>query len=68
LTGCSGEVFLASIERERVPTPCPIVAREIPLIDRVEEMKLLKEAVNRTIQGEGGIVFLYEEAGIGRAL
>jgi len=57
---------LASLERERVPSPRPIAAREIPLIDRVEEMKLLKEAVDRTIQGEGGLVFLYGEAGIGK--
>jgi predicted ATPase/Tfp pilus assembly protein PilF len=57
---------LASIERERVPSPRPIATREIPLIDRVEEMKLLKEAVDRTIQGEGGLVFLYGEAGIGK--
>ena len=57
---------MASIERERVPSPRPIAAREIPLIDRVEEMKTLKEAVDRTIQGEGGLVFLYGEAGIGK--
>jgi len=57
---------LASLERERVPSPRPIAAREIPLIDRVEEMKLLKETVDRTIQGEGSLVFLYGEAGIGK--
>jgi len=57
---------LASLERGRIPSPRPIVAREIPLVDRVEEMKLLKEAVDRTIQGEGGLVFLYGEAGIGK--
>jgi predicted ATPase len=57
---------LASLERDHVPSPRPIAAREIPLIDRVEEMKLLKEAVDRTIQGEGGLVFLYGEAGIGK--
>jgi tetratricopeptide (TPR) repeat protein len=57
---------LTSLERNRVPSPRPIAAREIPLIDRVEEMKLLKEAVDRTIQGEGGLVFLYGEAGIGK--
>ena len=57
---------MTSLERERVPSPRPIAAREIPLIDRVEEMKLLKEAVDRTIQGEGGLVFLYGEAGIGK--
>jgi tetratricopeptide (TPR) repeat protein len=57
---------LASLERDRVPSPRPIPAREIPLIDRLEEMKLLKEAVDRAIQGEGGLVFLYGEAGIGK--
>ena len=36
---------MASLERERVPSPRPIAGREIPLIDRVEEMKLLKEAL-----------------------
>jgi tetratricopeptide (TPR) repeat protein len=29
-------------------------------------MKTLKEAMNRTIQGEGGVVFLHGEAGIGK--
>ena len=57
---------MASLERGRVPSPRPIAAKEIPLIDRVEEMKLLKEAVDRTIQGEGGLVLLYGEAGIGK--
>ncbi len=57
---------MTSLERGRIPSPRPIAAREIPLIDRVEEMKLLKEAVDRTIQGEGGLVFLYGEAGIGK--
>ena len=57
---------MASLERGRIPSPRPIAAREIPLIDRVEEMKLLKEAVDRTIQGEGGLVLLYGEAGIGK--
>jgi tetratricopeptide (TPR) repeat protein len=57
---------LTSLERGRIPSPRPIAAKEIPLIDRVEEMKLLKEAVDRTIQGEGGLVLLYGEAGIGK--
>jgi predicted ATPase len=57
---------LTSLERDRVPSPRPIPAREIPLIDRLEEMTLLKEAVDRAIQGEGGLVFLYGEAGIGK--
>lgn len=57
---------MASVERGRIPSPRPIAAREIQLVDRVEEMKLLKEAVDRTIQGEGGLVLLYGEAGIGK--
>ena len=57
---------MTSLERDHVPGPRPIAAREIPLINRVEEMKLLKEAVDRTVQGEGGLVFLYGEAGIGK--
>jgi tetratricopeptide (TPR) repeat protein len=57
---------LTSLERDRVPSPRSIATREIPLIDRIEEMKLLKEAVDRTIQGEGGLVLLYGEAGIGK--
>jgi tetratricopeptide (TPR) repeat protein len=57
---------LTSVERGRVPSPRPVAVREIPLIDRVEEMRLMKEAVDRAIQGEGGLVFLYGEAGIGK--
>jgi tRNA A37 threonylcarbamoyladenosine biosynthesis protein TsaE len=57
---------LTSLERGHVPSPRPIASKEIQLVDRVEEMKLLKEAVDRTVQGEGGLVFLYGEAGIGK--
>nr|MDO8132987.1 AAA family ATPase [Candidatus Njordarchaeum guaymaensis] len=57
---------MASLERGRIPSPRPIAVREIPLVNRVEEMKLLKEAVDRAVQGEGGLVFLYGEAGIGK--
>jgi tetratricopeptide (TPR) repeat protein len=49
-----------------VPCPRPVAAREIELIDRVEEMNLLRGAVDRTVGGEGGLVFLYGEAGIGK--
>ena len=49
-----------------VPSPRPLAMREIELIDRVEEMRLLREAVDRTVRGEGGVVFLYGEAGIGK--
>jgi tetratricopeptide (TPR) repeat protein len=40
--------------------------KEVPLVDRAEEMRLLKEAVDRAVQGEGGVVFLHGEAGIGK--
>jgi tetratricopeptide (TPR) repeat protein len=57
---------LTSLERDRSRSAFPIGAKEIPLVDRTEEMNVLKEAVDRTIQGEGGLVFLYGEAGIGK--
>jgi len=57
---------LASLDRERVPSPRPIAVREIPLIDRVEEMNVLKEAVYGAVQSEGSLVFIHGEAGIGK--
>lgn len=49
-----------------VPSPRPVAVREIELIDRVEEMRLLREATDRATNGQGGVVFLYGEAGIGK--
>jgi len=40
--------------------------REIQLIDRDEEMQVLREAADRAARGEGGVVFLHGEAGIGK--
>ena len=57
---------MASLERDRVPPARPLASMETQLIDRVEEMKLLKEAADRAISGEGGVVFLCGEAGIGK--
>jgi tetratricopeptide (TPR) repeat protein len=57
---------LASLERDRIPSPRPVAAREVPLVDRVEEMNVLKEAVYRAVHGEGGLVFIHGEAGIGK--
>ena len=54
------------MERDRIPSPRPIAAREVPLIDRVEEMNVLKEAVYNAVHGEGGLVFVHGEAGIGK--
>jgi adenylate cyclase len=61
-----GKGCLASLERDRIPSPRPIAAREVPLVDRVEEMNVLKEAVYRAVHGEGGLVFVHGEAGIGK--
>jgi predicted ATPase/KaiC/GvpD/RAD55 family RecA-like ATPase len=57
---------LASLERDRVPVARPIRAKEVPLVDRTEEMNTLKEAVYNAAHGEGGLVFVHGEAGIGK--
>jgi len=49
-----------------VPSPRPLARKEIQLVDRVEEMSLLREAVDRAVRGEGGLLFLRGEAGIGK--
>jgi len=49
-----------------VPSPRPLARKEIQLVDRVEEMNQLKEAVDRAVRGEGNLVFLRGEAGIGK--
>jgi len=49
-----------------VPAPRPTAVREVQLINRVEEMGLLREAVERAVHSEGGVAFLYGEAGIGK--
>jgi len=57
---------LTSLEHDRVPGPHPVATREVPLVNRVEEMRLLKEAVDDAIHGQGGLVLLYGEPGIGK--
>jgi len=57
---------LASLEHGRIPTPRTVAAREVPLVDRTEEMEVLKEAVYSAVHGEGGLVFVHGEAGIGK--
>jgi predicted ATPase len=49
-----------------VPGPRPVAVREVQLIDRVEEMSLLREVVDKAVRGEGGLIFLCGEAGIGK--
>jgi len=61
------EVFVPSRKPSVVvPSPRPYAVREVQLINRVEEMGLFREAVDRAVRGEGGVVFLYGEAGIGK--
>jgi tetratricopeptide (TPR) repeat protein len=57
---------LTSLEHDRVPSPLPIASKEVPLVDRAEEMNVLKEAVYRAVHGEGGLIFVHGEAGIGK--
>ena len=62
-------VGLVSSDKPRVvvPTPRPVAMREIQLIDRDEEMQVLREAADRAARGEGGVVLLHGEAGIGKS-
>lgn len=57
---------MPSRKRIIVPSPRPTAVREIQLIDRVQEMQVLREVVDRAIGGQGGVVFLHGEAGIGK--
>jgi predicted ATPase len=54
------------LEPEVFPNTNPATAKESPLIDRVKEMDLLKEAADKAISDQGGLIFLYGEAGIGK--
>ena len=43
-----------------------VAVKETPLIDRAEEMGLLKEAADKVTGEQGRLIFLYGEAGIGK--
>jgi len=61
------EVFVPSHKPSVVvPIPRPSAVREVQLIDRAEEMRLLREAADKAVRSEGGVAFLYGEAGIGK--
>jgi tetratricopeptide (TPR) repeat protein len=61
------EVYAPSAKPSMVvPSPRPLAVKEVQLIDRVEEMSLLREAVDKAVRGEGGLIFLCGEAGIGK--
>ena len=65
--GVLREVYVPSHEPSMVvPSPRPSVLRGVQLVDRVEEMTILEEVVDKAIGGEGGVAFLYGEAGIGK--
>jgi tetratricopeptide (TPR) repeat protein len=49
---------------ERMPTPEPRWAQ--PLVDREQEIKTLRARLDATLRGEGGLVFITGEAGIGK--
>jgi len=49
-----------------VPSSRSVMPKETPLINRIEEMELLKGSAESAIRGEGCTVFLYGEAGIGK--
>ena len=57
---------MSSREHEVVPSTRSLAIKETQLIDRTDEMKLLREAVDRAVHSEGGVAFLYGEAGIGK--
>ncbi len=57
---------MSSRKRIIVPSPRPTAMKEIQLIDRAEEMQVLREAADRAAGGQGSVVFLYGEAGIGK--
>jgi tetratricopeptide (TPR) repeat protein len=60
------EAYGPSVKAVVVPSPRPIAEREIQLIDRTDEMTVLRDAVDKAVRGEGGLVFLYGEPGIGK--
>jgi len=60
------EAYLPAHKPVVVPSPRPVAVKEVQLIDRVEELGLLRGAVDKAVSGEGGVFFLCGEAGIGK--
>lgn len=58
---------MTSLECDRVPSSRPIATKEVPLVDRIEEMNVLKEALHRAIHVEDCLVSTWGEAEIGKA-
>lgn len=57
---------MAPLDHGVVPIPNPTQEKATPLVDRVEEMNVLKDALYRAIHGQGSLVLIYGEAGIGK--
>jgi len=49
---------------ETIPSPEPQWAQ--PLVDREQEMRILRARLDAALRGEGGLVFITGEAGIGK--
>ena len=63
----SEEILPPSVKPDaRVSVYRPTATREAPLIDRAEEMNAIREAIDRAFRGEGGLVFVNGEVGIGK--
>lgn len=63
----SGEV-LAPLHSASIGAPIPTayVRGEVQLVDRVQEMAFLREAVDKAVRSEGCVAILQGEAGIGK--
>lgn len=60
------EAYVPAHKPVLVPSPRQVAVKEVQLIDRVEELGLLREAIDKAVSGEGGVFFLCGEAGIGK--
>lgn len=60
------EAYVPAHKPVLVPSPRQVAVKEVQLIDRVEELGLLRDAIDKAVSSEGGVFFLCGEAGIGK--
>lgn len=60
------EVLVPPPLKPVAPESRPSTVKEVRLVNRVEEMDLLRDAVDKAVRGEGHVIFLCGEAGIGK--